>query len=279
MIFATQVMIFGQDKWVMRNLENAYPHVDRIYVVYPYVPFSEYNSKARELYQLNTFDLDLIRKSKYANKITVIKGEWPDETTQRNECLQLAKKDGVDYLMIHDADEFYFHDHFEKLKDIIKNDTYIDNTGTKRELYLVKGCVFWKSLKYTTMTDYIITNYDVPIGGKISGIYEAVINLHEDIRYINRRNTHANRYMVIEHTDVLMYHTAYVLSNEELLKKLKTWSHSVDFDVDKWYNEVWLKWTPEMKNLHPIFPYEFTHAEPYDGKLPEVIEDLRDYIP
>ena len=76
-----------------------------------------------------------------------------------------------------------------------------------------------------------------------------------------------------------MYHAAYVLTNEELLKKIQTWSHANNFDVMKWYNEKWLNWTPETKDLHPSWPIAFANAEEYTGELPEVIEDLKDYIP
>ncbi len=49
MKFATYVMTFDQGKWIMRNLENAYPHVDRIYVMHSHLPW-RYKSNAREKY-------------------------------------------------------------------------------------------------------------------------------------------------------------------------------------------------------------------------------------
>jgi hypothetical protein len=45
--FATMVMVFGQERWIMRNIENAYPHVDQIYLMYSKLPWN-YNPKARE---------------------------------------------------------------------------------------------------------------------------------------------------------------------------------------------------------------------------------------
>ena len=74
MKFATCVMIFGQDKWVLHNLENAYPHVDRIYAIYPRVAFNLYNPNARNLYPTNTFDLNIIKSSKFRDKVTIIEG-------------------------------------------------------------------------------------------------------------------------------------------------------------------------------------------------------------
>ena len=60
-------------------------------------------------------DLDLLKQSKYYNKITIIEGEWEYDEDQRNACLDKAQNDGIDYLINHDADEFYFHKDFKKM--------------------------------------------------------------------------------------------------------------------------------------------------------------------
>jgi hypothetical protein len=169
--------------------------------------------------------------------------------------------------MVHDADEFYFHKDFEKLKEIIKKEPYL-------EMYGVKGIVFWKSFKYFVKCMQGVDR-GASTGGIVSGIYDAVLNLHTIVRHAYFRQTWAIYYKIIHETDLLMYHAAYVLTNEELLKKIKTWAHTNDFNVDKWYNEIWLPWTLESKNLHLIRPEIFIQAEKYIGELPEVLEDLK----
>ena len=142
MKFATHIVLFGQDKWIMKNIENSYPHVDRIYIAYSEKPWG-YNPNARNTYH-NSFDLNMIKQSKYVDKITIIEGDWLTEEAQRNACAIQAKLDGIDYLMIHDADEFYFHDDFEKMKIFITNNPNYD-------VYTC-GCIsFWKSFKYITV--------------------------------------------------------------------------------------------------------------------------------
>jgi hypothetical protein len=258
--FATYVMVFDygegshQAKWVMRNLENAYSHVDRIYVMYAKLPWG-YNPDARKIYE-NKFDLNIIKQSKYIDKISIIEGDWMSDTEQRNYCLNRAKQDGFDYLMVHDADEFYFHDDFEKIRKIVEEEeTY--------EVFEIALYAFWKSFKYILID---------PQRGKVGGINQTIVNLSRVDHYDYIRDVHTVNRLLIP--DVICYHGSYVLTDEEVYNKIKIWSHNNDFDVDKWYNEVWLSWTLESKNLHPIWSWCWDHCEIFNDKLPEVIQDL-----
>jgi hypothetical protein len=257
MIFATYLIAFNQDKWIMRNLENAYPHVDKIYLMHSELPWG-YNPNARIKYS-NNFDLDLIKQSPYMDKITIIEGDWLDDTSQRNFCLQRAKKDGIDFLMVHDADEFYFHDDFDKLINIVK-------TNEQYDVFDVNLYAFWKSFKYVLID---------PQKGRIGGTNQTIVNLHRVDKYDYIRNTYTNNRLVVP--EIMQFHGSYVLTDEEVYEKIKTWGHTNDFDADKWYNEVWLLWTLESRNLHPVWPWCWDHCEIFDGALPEVIEDF-DFI-
>jgi len=254
MKFATYVSVFDQDKWILRNLENSYPHVDKIYVLYSKLPWN-YNPKARDTY-VNEFDLNIIKNSPYMDKIEIIEGDWLSDTDQRNSCLKKAKEDNIDYLMAHDADEFYFHNDFEKIKWAIRNNPQYDS-------YEIDFYAFWKSFKYILID---------PKKGKKSGRAQTIVNVKNVDKYCYIRNVESNNRAFIN--DVVCYHGSYVLTDEQVFKKIKTWSHGADFDVDKWYNEVWLTWTPDSRNLHPIWPEAWTLAEEFKGILPEVISDL-----
>jgi hypothetical protein len=258
MKFATCVLLFDQQKWILKNLENAYPHVDKIYVMYSKLPFG-YNPKARETY-INTLDLDIIKYSKYMDKITIVEGDWLYETDERNVCVELAKKDGIDYLIVQDADHFYFHEHFEKIKNAVRN-------NPDYEVYFIGVYDFWKSFKYI-----VIHNN----GTKISAAFPGVLNLHKMDKYM-KIDTDVNyiNYMSAAHiSDVVCYHGSYVLTDEEVYKKIKTVHYTIDFDTDKWYNEIWLPWTLETKCLHPVWPWAWDHCEIFNDKLPEVIENF-----
>lgn len=265
MKFATFVLAYNQDKWIMRNIENAYPHVDKIYVGYSHYPWN-YNPASRYS-KLNSFNIDILKNSPYYDKIQIVEGNWEHEYDERNEILNIVKQDGFDYLMIHDADEFYFHEDFEKLKSIIRNNPEYD-------AYCVKLLTFWKSFNYVLISPEVWSD-GAKLEGPISGMAEVVMNLKSDHKFTHIRYSGAQKYLIINEKDLVYYHGSYVLSNEELYRKIKTWAHTVNFDTDKWFNEKWLNWTPETINLHPIWPHAWTRAEKYTGKLPEVISDLR----
>jgi len=170
----------------------------------------------------------------------------------------------MDYLMVHDADEFYFHEDFEKLKKIVFDNPDYDS-------YITKLCVFWKSFKYILVApkcnEYSNGSFYAP-GGRISGIAETVVNLNHNLAYNNIRLVSGyNRYMV----DIVYYHGSYVLNDEEVLRKINTLGHKNDFDGEKWYKEKWLNWTLETKNLHPMSPREWLYAEEFNEELPEVL--------
>lgn len=254
MKIATHIILFGQDKWIMKNIENSYPHVDKIYIAYSIKPWN-YNPNARNIYS-NSFDLNKIKQSKYLDKITIIEGDWFTEEDQRNACVNKAKEDNIDYLMIHDADEFYFHNDFEKMKEFIKSNPNYD-------IYTCGWISFWKSFKYITVPESL---------NSIVGNPQIVINLNNNISFQRKRKP--NGTSIINISNITCYHASYVLTDNELKEKLKTWGHHNDFNVDDWYNNIWLKWYPEMLNLHPINPPAWFKAIKFEEKLPEVLKDF-----
>jgi len=54
----------------------------------------------------------------------------------------------------------------------------------------------------------------------------------------------------------VFHHAAYIGSDTRIKKKI---FNSVHYDkrMDEWYENIWQKWTPEMKNLHPLHPSNF----------------------
>jgi hypothetical protein len=258
MKIATQILLFGQDRWIMKNIENTYLHVDRIYVAYSKLPWG-YNPNARQVYT-NSFDLNIIKQSKFIDKITIIEGDWLTEEAQRNSCVRKAKEDDMDYLIIQDADEFYFPADFNMMREYVNNNPNYD-------IYTCAWICFWKSLKYITVSNNL---------NKIIGYPNIIINLRKDIYFQNKRTPNSN--YITRIPNVICYHAAYALTDAELKVKLKTWGHTNDFNVDYWYNNVWLNWYPEMINLHPVNPSAWYKAIEYTEELPEILKESNDNI-
>ncbi len=252
MKFATHILCFGQDNWIMKNIENSYPHVEKIYIAYSDKPWN-YNPNARNLYN-TPMDLTFIKNSQFSDKIEIIEGVWDTEESQRNSCLEMAKRDNIDYLIIHDADEFYTHNDFEKMKKwIINNPDY--------SLYRCPWYNFWKSQEYITIKEN---------GDLIAGYPDICINLKHNIKFQNKRTAIKENIGIIE--NIICYHMSYVLSDDEVKRKLNTWGHTNDFNVNSWYENIWLKWNEESTGLHPIQPNAWYKAIKYNGILPEVLK-------
>lgn len=260
MKIATHVLVFGQDKWLMRNLENAYPHVDRIYISAGWLPWN-YNPQARSKYK-NSFHANLVlgeAYNRFRDKLVVIHDTWDTEEQQRNDCAQQAINDGMDYLIIHDADEFYFQNDFEKIINCIKE-------NPDHDYYNIAWYCFWKSFKHILLDSR---------GNEIAGYPEFAINLNRGVKFESKRRPNKRDVFTIPPSVGICYHGSYVLTNEELLQKINTWGHTNDFNKDYWYNNIWLKWTPEMRDLHLVSPSAWSQAVEFKGELPEVIRDLK----
>ncbi len=254
MKFSTQVLLFGNDKWIMKNIENSYPHVDKIYIAYSKYPWG-YNPKARELHTTE-LDLSIIRESIYFDKIVIIEGVWDTEEAQRNACLDMAKKDGMDYMFIHDADEFYTYSDFQKMIRWI-------TSHPNFSLYRCPWYNFWKTIEYITIKED---------GEMIAGYPDICVNLNQNVRFQNKRTTTKENIGIIN--DVMCFHMSYVLSDIEVKRKLETWGHTNDFDIYKWYENKWLNWDENSTGLHPIQPNAWYKAIKYDGILPEVLKNF-----
>lgn len=253
MRLATQILLFGQEKWIMQTLENAYKNVDHIYIAYSKMPW-QYNSNARGTYK-NTFDLEKITTSPYIDKITIIEGDWYTEESQRKSCFNAAITDGYHYMMIQDADEFYSDEDYAKIKQYVK-----DNPHYAYYTCYMKN--FWKTF------DKIILGLH---GEETTGEANIVINLDKG-EFGNKRNIEP-KLSRCHIPGVICYHGSYVLSDEELQNKLKTWGHHNDFDIQRWYQNVWLKWQENDINLHPLEPPCWSKVVSYDGTLPDIIRN------
>jgi len=252
--FAAYLLMFNCSQFILRAIDNCGPYVDKIYVAYSDVPWL-YNPKAREKYKNHTTP-EILKTSKYYFKIELIVGHWDNDEDQRNECAERARKDGFDYLIIHDSDEFYsFNDFKMNVVDIALNPDY--------DLYTTPMCSFWKTL------DYVVINQDDFF---VVGYPEFAINLRNRVKFIRSRTTNASTSMKLRG---LCYHLSSVLSDSDMLSKISTWGHSHQFDVLKWYKNKWLKWYPDKKNIHPVRPPMWKKAVPFRGLLPEVLYDFK----
>ena len=253
MKFATHVLAFNQDKWLLKNIENSGPFVDKIYVCYSKEPWL-YNRNSRKEF-VNNFNPESLKDSPYYDKIEFITGVWDTDEAQRNACVDAAKKDGIDFLVTHDADEFYHLSDFKKMLDYIKE-------NPQHNVYTVNWISFWKTFEFIVETSH---------GEIIVGQPEICINIKNGVRFSRCRGPAGYTKHLIP--DVLCYHASFVLTDDECYEKINTWGHAHQFNQNIWFKEKWLTWTPKTTLLHPINPKVWARAVKFTGTLPEVLHE------
>ena len=66
----------------------------------------------------------------------------------------------------------------------------------------------------------------------------------------------------------ICYHLSYARDDDTMRRKFETNSHAKEF-IGDWYEEIWLKWHPDMRDLHPVTPSQYKMATKDDfSRLP-----------
>lgn len=251
--FALHVLGFNCTKTILQMLDNCGPYVEKIFVAYSEKPWS-YNPDVKDSIT-NPTPRSIFEKSKHFNKIEIIDGYWDTDEDQRNSCVERAKEEGFDFLIIQDADEFYLSKDFkDNLNTISENPDW--------DVYLTPWHIFWKSLRY------VIVNRK---GNNIVGYPQFAINLNRNVKFKRARTPDSSDNFLLKG---MCYHPSFVLSDEELYTKINTWGHAHQFKREKWYKNKWLKWNLNTKYLHPVSPWEWNNVEVFKGDLPKELVEI-----
>ena len=172
----------------------------------------------------------------------VMSNNWSDQASQFNHGLNWLRSNGYDWAIICDADEFYTQNSIRYLLKEIDECEY-------EALKAPHMFVYWRNDEYRITPK----QNDSPI-----------IAIRTDKRFVSKR--HAD--VFFGYSEVDMHHFSYVRDDVEMLKKIQSFEHNNEFDIQNWYQNVWLKWTPDMENLHPVVPAQFKKAIHAPAPLP-----------
>lgn len=173
----------------------------------------------------------------------MICGEWASEAHQRNFGLEYFK--GYDWVLMVDADEFYTSASLRELSASLEQDADAIVASDMQ--------VYWKNFDYRVTPQ----QEDNPI-----------VVIRPSQHFTHARQAWCNQ----TDTKATLHHLSYVRDDNNMWKKISSFEHAVDFDIVDWYEDVWLKWTPEMQNLHPVNPSQFYQA--VRKPLPKEIREL-----
>lgn len=174
---------------------------------------------------------------------TVIENYWPTEESQRN--TGQALNSDKDWVIVLDPDEFLSDYDWLRLRDFLET--------TEADAVVCKGqYTYWKN-------GYVA---DPPKD------YQQLIAVRPHVKFIDKRVVNTG----FVEAPVWVHHFSWARTDEEVWNKISHYAHANDFDIEKWYNEVWKPWQPGMKDVHPTSPSTLHDLIP--AKLPPELRKL-----
>lgn len=169
--------------------------------------------------------------------------DWPTEHEQRNDGQEYFKD--YDWIITLDPDEFLTNDGWYDLAAFLET--------APLDAYVCQGQkTYWKS-------GYVIEPPED---------FKQIIAVRPSVNFFDKRCVD----VPYGEAPVELHHFSWARTDAEVLKKISHYSHAHELNKD-WYNDVWLKWTPSMKNLHPLTPSALLKAVKVKD-LPEELEGL-----
>ncbi|HAX98432.1 MAG TPA: hypothetical protein DCY12_05990 [Candidatus Atribacteria bacterium] len=183
--------------------------------------------------------------------------------TKRDRTEQIAKACGAKVVYV-DLDREYECRNYGLglLRDydyalIVDADEYWPLETQKRIINLLDGKA------YKAKMDFFFKQSNWQIVGNHNW---AVVAIRTDERFSSKRPRQVNGAEMIDIGKI--YHFAYVRTPEKIKEKIEAFSHATEI-IPNWYENVFMKFTPEMKDFHPVNPKEYPRCKVVD--LPEEI--------
>lgn len=187
---------------------------------------------------------DQTEKIARENGAQVILVDFESEPEARNFGLAYLHKLGYGYALIVDADEYWPKATQEQLARIIE--------GKPADAYKADLDFFFKRPNW-----------------KIEGMTNkrAIVAIKTDKQFSTKRpRRFSGKAEYVKPGSI--YHFSYVRRPEKIKEKIESFSHAHEIK-DNWYNDVYVRLTPQTKNFHPVNPSEYPRC--VECKLPEEI--------
>lgn len=180
--------------------------------------------------------------------VNTIVGDYTSDAAQRNAGLRYMGRNGFDWAIIVDTDEFWEREKINiLLQDIKKYSAYVDAISAPNMH------VYWKTWEDRIWPD---PQPDNPI---------VAIKTNKEFTW-SRLSEGTQR----AQTEADFHHLSYVRTDEEVREKMIISEHSHEF-VKNWYEEVW-KNKNRTHDLHPVVPSQFAYTE--KRPIPEELQEL-----
>ncbi len=228
--------VFDDRTYLEYSIENISQIADKIFIL---ANFKSWQSGEPLSSRYYSYLLNLQKKFK---NLEVIKCFAINESEQRNFGLEILKKNNFDYCFVVDCDEFYILEDLDYIKRYIIS-------HPEFSIFRIKLKTYWQSFQYRIEPP---EPYPPVCCLKVN---EAIFINSRIAKPINN-----NPEYIFNTDNICCYHMSYVLSDANLLKKLRRFTHSFEIKSN-WFNEKWLK-SKHDKNISELHP---VHPEHYKG--------------
>ncbi len=247
MKFGAVYCLYEDYEFLEMSLSSIKDKLDKIIFLVSDIPWNGKPSNNNDLLEkLNC----LCKKN---SNFELIKDHWANEVDQRNFALKYFYKNNFDYCFIIDSDEIYHDYHFENIKSFILKNPNIS-------AFHIEWNTYWKKQYYVvypreTFTPVIAVKVD---SFQFTHIRQGITSILRTESFVFNTKERYNG-ILIPNNLAICFHLSYARTNERIERKLETSTHTKEF-YKNWYDDVWLKWKPENKNLHPVTPSQYKQA-------------------
>jgi hypothetical protein len=243
---AVHILCYNVDRFLLHVIANCHPYVDRIYLAWS--PLSWGGGSFQKENPTDIYKYNLVPRFP---KCEIIEGVWHTETDMRNSCLDKARADGYDWLIIQDADEFYSDAGWILALRAL--------AIAPLSVNLVKTTMFnfWKHPSIIALNRY---------GGYKTNNPGFALRITPESCFVHMRGTIYADIAEAVLLDVPCYHYGWVLSDQEMKAKLSTWGHANDLDTNLWFRIKWERWNFATRNLNPLYPRAWSKAVLFPGE-------------
>lgn len=228
-----QYKLFLAEEWLEASVDSIAPYVYRILFVVSNVAWGDdFNKPKIKNDELEKTIQKLLKK--YPDKIIVYRGSWNKQLEHVQAGLDFIKSNipEATHCLYIDGDEIYTNELIKKLVSFTKSIRYFQK-AIRISYNMYFKTIYYKinPIKYPTAL--------------------VLFPINTWIKYRDVRNVNA---ATIDMLYLRYEHPAYVRKNDQGIR-LKIEAHrETEPIIGNWYENVWLKWTPEMKNFHPTNP-------------------------
>lgn len=169
------------------------------------------------------------------------------EVLRKNESLRIAREEHrTEWAWLVDADEIYTDEQALRLWSLV----FSHGVG----IVHCSWHTYWRSMRWVV---------DPP-----EPFRPAVAVRTDSVCVESRGFTHPLQRIFID--EQLLHHYSYSRTPSDMWRKTRTWTHA-DEVVPGWFENVFMKWSPEARNLHPTSPPNYAMAKRIEWEIPPAV--------